>query len=102
MGFNVALEDEHGTRLGQIDDPENLLHQVLPQREDDSYSLLSGVDWYGDTVFNRLQLPALRTELQRLQRQVVSAKHVELLERIARLAARAEAEVHLYLRFIGD
>ena len=61
MGFCVRLESEDGEPLEEIEDPKNILHQLLPS-EDASYNFLRFIDWYGETVFNRLQIPSFISE----------------------------------------
>jgi hypothetical protein len=64
VGLTVCLEDENGNRIGLVEDPGNLLHHVLPSPDDPTFRLLSYVDWYGNTVFNQLQVPTVLQELE--------------------------------------
>jgi hypothetical protein len=45
----------------------NFLHRLLPPHDDDTYYCLRYVDWYGDTVFNRLQIETVLQELERIR-----------------------------------
>ena len=101
MGFCVILECEHGEPLDQVEDPKNTLHQLLPS-EDASYQYLRFIDWYGDTVFNRLQIPLFICEWDRLTESAQTTDETALLTRIRELALRCTQEPHLYLRFCGD
>jgi hypothetical protein len=102
MGIEVVVEDERGTRIVSMEDPTNILHRVLPRHDDKGFQLLNRVDWYGDTTFNRNQVPDVRQELKRLANAKRSAEELELIRRLDSLAGRAEAEPHLYLKFYGD
>ena len=102
MGIVAVVEDVQGTKIATLEDPTNILHRLLPAHDDLTFRLLNYVDWYGDTTFNRLQLPEVRRELRRLIDGRRSPEEVAFLERLDALAARAEAEVHLYLKFYGD
>lgn len=101
MGFCVILEGEDCEPLEQVEDPENILHQLLPS-EDPSYQYLRFIDWYGDTVFNRLQIQPFLGEWDRLTELVRTPGENALLARIRELAIRCSKEPHLYLRFSGD
>lgn len=101
MGFSVILESESGQSLEQVDDPQNILHQLLPS-EDASYQYLRFIDWYGDTIFNRLQMEPYLNEWDRLSQAARTSEQETLLARIKQLALQCVREPHLYLRFCGD
>ena len=63
MGIEVVIEDETGMKIRSLEDPTNVLHRVLPPSSSSDYEYLSKVDWYGDTIFNRYQIPAIQEEL---------------------------------------
>jgi hypothetical protein len=56
MGLNIVLTDCNGEFVERIDDPRNLLHRLLPPADEESESVLTKIDWYGDTYFNHLQI----------------------------------------------
>ena len=101
MGFCIILECERGEPLEQVEDPKDILHQLLPS-EDHSYHYLRFIDWYGDTVFNRLQIPCFISEWDILAESAQTPDETALLTRIRELAIRCAQEPHLYLRFSGD
>ena len=101
MGFCIYLENEDCEPLEQVEDPENILHQLLPS-EDTSYQHLRFIDWYGDTVFNRLQIQPFLGEWDRIIESARTPEEHALLARIRELALRCSKEPHLYLRFSGD
>jgi len=102
MGLTITVETEEGERIEQIADPLNHLHRLLPSHDDQTYQCLRCIDWYGDTVFNRLQMETFLTELDRVRRAARSPAEIELLAQIEKLARRCKAEPHLYLKFYGD
>jgi hypothetical protein len=64
MGLEIQRQDEFGVRFGGVIDPQNLLPGLLPSDEESTaYPMLSGIDLYGDTIFNRLQIPRFLSEL---------------------------------------
>lgn len=102
MGIEVVVEDERGTKIASLEDPTNILHRVLPAPDVPGFQCLNRIDWYGDTTFNRHQVPAVRQELIRLANTREGAEELKLIEQLDLLAERAESEPHLYLKFYGD
>ena len=102
MGISVVLETESGEELQRIDDPGNLLHALLPSQDDTSFAHLRHIDWYGDTVFNHLQMESFLQEWERLRERAQNSDAVALHGRIKDLADRGKQEAHLYLKFYGD
>jgi hypothetical protein len=101
MGLAIALENERGEPLETVTDPKNLLHRLLEPHQGDS-SLLGQIDWYGDTTFNRIQMPLFLLAWQELAQRVETPEEALLVHEIRVLAERCEGDVHLYLKFIGD
>lgn len=101
MGLAIRLQNERGEPLESIFDPKNLLHHLLEPHQGDG-SLLGQIDWYGDTVFNRIQMPLFLTEWRELARNAQTVEAGELVDGIRILAERCEESVHFYLKFIGD
>lgn len=95
MGLDCYLEDEFGEELESVLDEDGKLASAWPVG-DAGYPLLRFVDTEGFTLFNRLQLAAAVPELERLTKTVPAATP------ILKLARKAAAEPHLYLRFLGD
>jgi hypothetical protein len=102
MGIEVVVEDERGSKIASLEDPTNILHRVLPARDEPGYHWLNRVDWYGDTTFNRIQINEVRQELQRLANGTRSPEELHIIQQIDALAAKIESEPHLYLKFYGD
>lgn len=102
MGLTVVLETERGEPIEQVLDPGNLLHRLLPSHDDSSYQCVRFIDWYGDTVFNRLQMEQFLAEWKRLYNAAECKEERELLLAIEKLAHRCQTEAHLYLKFYGD
>ncbi len=68
MGVDLRLEDESGECLSELPDPDehfDWIGRLLDERES---VLLRFIDPYGDTVFNRLQVPQLLIELRLARR----------------------------------
>lgn len=102
MGMTVLLTTERGEVLDEISDPSNHMHRILPGGEDAGYVLVNFIDWYGDTVFNRLQMPRFRDEWARLRNAALADGARVLHAKVAAMAERCSEEVHLYLKFQGD
>jgi len=101
MGFDINLETERGEILSTISDPKNLLHRLL-ERAFDEEPLLVELDWYGDTIFNRLQIPRFLSMWQAVARQARTEEDEALVNGVKELAVRCGGGVHLYLKFVGD
>jgi hypothetical protein len=103
MGLNVELQNESGVRIDGIDDPRGLLNRLLPEANDaDDYPFLRSIDAYGDTTFNRLQVPRFLKEWSDLSLRATTADERAIVSAIESLAQRCRDEVHTYLKFIGD
>jgi hypothetical protein len=100
MGLDAYLEDEFGEELDSVLDEEGRLAAAWPAG-DPAYPLLRHVDAEGSTTFNRLQLSAVIPELETLEKSAAPQWRT-LAARVLKLARRAAAEPHLFLRFLGD
>jgi hypothetical protein len=99
MGLYIALQKESCVVVEGVADESNLLHRVLPRGDG---SLLSGIDWYGDTIFNGLQMKQFLTEWSQLEKTTGDPVELKLLATIQQLASRCQNGTHLYLKFVGD
>lgn len=102
MGITAVLETEDGNELASIEDPENVLHRLLPPVGDQSYAFLGSIDRYGDTVFNHLQVPRFLLEWRSLSGRVMAAEDKRVFHGIEKLAEQVTRNVHAYLKFYGD
>jgi hypothetical protein len=102
MGITTVLENEDGTALATVEDPTNVLHHALPEAQDSRYQHLTKIDWYGDTVFNRLQAPQLLVEWRTLESDPQGGEAARVLREVGLLIERLGEDVHAYLKFYGD
>lgn len=102
MGLEVVVEDENGTKIDSLEDPTNILHRVLPSRDESEFKYLNRIDWYGDTTFNRHQIADVRQELKRLENSRKNSDELDMIKQVDALASKSESEPHLYLKFYGD
>ena len=102
MGITVKLETENGNEIQCVEDPTNVLHRVLPEPGSPQFQWAGTIDWYGDTVFNRMQATLLRDEWAILIQNAADEKTKELLEQIDVILSRCASEGHLYAKFHGD
>jgi hypothetical protein len=101
MGFDINLQTERGEVLKTVSDPQNLVHRLL-ERSIPEEPQLAEIDWYGDTVFNRLQMPRFLTQWKILASHAQTPEQLRITEDVKELATRCKESVHLYLKFIGD
>jgi hypothetical protein len=102
MGLESVLQTESGAKVDSVADPKNYLGKLLPQIDDESHPLLGGIDPYGDTVFNGIQIRRFLLEWEAVSSNAVTTEERELVSKIEQLALRCRDEVHLYIRFVGD
>jgi hypothetical protein len=101
MGFDVNLESERGEVIASVGDPKNLLHRLLERAVSDA-PLLAEIDWNGDTIFNRLQIPRFLSDWQAVARQARTSEDEKLVNAVRELADRCQGNIHQYLKFVGD
>jgi hypothetical protein len=101
LAIEVALQNERGEVLVIVHDSKNLMPRLLERSLADE-PFLSQIDWYGDTVFNRIQMPRFLSAWHALAQHAETTEEAKLVDEIKALAERCEGEVHLYLKFIGD
>ena len=96
MSLVVKLEDDLGERSEWV-----MLHGVVPATSHDDFLLLSGIDPFGKTVFNHLQMEPFLKEWDRLEQRAEASEEKALIVGVRRLAVRCQNDRAL-LRFIGD
>ncbi len=100
MGLDAYLEDEFGEELDSLIDDGGILAAAIPAGNA-GYPMLRYVDVEGVTAFNRPQLAVVIPELERLSENALpNTKHA--LACVLKMAKKAAAEPHLYLRLLGD
>ena len=97
MGLTIVLESEDGRALATVEDLKNRLYHLLPKHDDDHFQMIRFIDWYGDTVFNRLQAATFLKEWETLRGNGNSKEDEDLVSAIRELAFRLQTEPHLYL-----
>jgi hypothetical protein len=91
---------EPGARIEEGSVPWKVPDGVLNFRD---APLLIGVDPYGDTVFNCLQIERqLPREVAYLRQQLKGSDSSEMLDELERLMAVTTQRPHRYLWFVGD
>ena len=102
MGLCVALETESHEQLQLTCDDRNLLRKLIGAPDSTQFPMLASIDWYGDTVFNRMQIKRFLAEWESLFSKASTPEEKSLLEEIKELSLRSLNDVHLYVVFIGD
>jgi hypothetical protein len=99
----VRLEESNRRAVSaSVVDTQNLLDEVWPDDNDTSFAYVRFIDWYGDTVFNSLQMAPFLAEWERLYRNAKTEEQRSILHDIESLARRCQSEGRIYLRFVGD
>src|SRR5258708_2340109 len=102
MGLCVALETESHEQLELICDDRNLLHKLIGAPDSTQFPMLASIDWYGDTVFNRMETKRFGGEGESLCNKTSTPEEKSFLEKIKELILRSLNDVHLYVVFMGD
>jgi hypothetical protein len=103
MSYTIRLEDERGTVLDEVPGATVALNRALAHLETNAYPWLATLEPYGDSSFNRLQVPHLIRELRQLCDELDDAEAQTAIKQTPRLAERAQEEgPNRYLRFYGD
>jgi hypothetical protein len=96
MGIHAQIETERGERLNGLIDPRGLVNWLLSLANVEGTACLRFIDPYGDTLFNGLQLPLLRQELESIAAELTETKLIagkkDYLERACGWPARAVEE----------
>ena len=96
MSLVVKLEDDLGEHSEWV-----MLHGVLPGASDANYTMLAGIDPFGKTVFNHLQMEAFLKEWDRARDRAHDDSQVEAWQRVKTMAETCRQDRDLYLRFVG-
>lgn len=97
MSLVVKLEDDLGERGDWV-----MLHSVIPTRAERDFPLLSGIDPYGKTVFNHLQMERFLEEWDRVRDRAKDESQQEAWRRVKDMAEACRQDRDLYLRFVGN
>jgi hypothetical protein len=97
LSLVVKLEDDLGERSDWI-----VLHGVVPSREERQFPLLHGIDPYGRTVFNHLQMESFLEEWERVKDRARDEPQKEGWQKIKEMAEACKQDRDLYLRFVGN
>ena len=101
MGIDVRLETEAGDEIETLLDFDDSLQKILLEGDPTSSATLRFIDPYGNTSFNRLQMPCLIAELESARARLRDEIAEEFAEEVLRLARRCQDEVDTYLKFYG-
>ena len=102
MAVDCTLVDERGGELARVAGRSGVLNTLIPPRDDARFQCWRFIDEYGDTVFNRAQMPQFLAELDRIRAATTAQAAHTVLDDVEALAMRCRDEVHLYLKFVGD
>jgi len=96
MSLVVKLEDDLGEHSEWV-----ILSGVFPVAGDEAFVLLSGVDPFGKTVFNHMQMEAFLREWDLAKDRVRDESQMEAWTKVKQMAEACREDRDLYLRFVG-
>jgi len=97
MSLVVKLEDDLGEHSEWV-----ILSGVIPTSIDPNFVLLSGIDPFGKTVFNHVQMVAFLQEWERAKERVRDESQMEAWQKVKQMAEACRNDRDLYLRFVGN
>jgi hypothetical protein len=101
VGWIVRLVDQHGAVVDEAAST-NDASLARAQESPDLYPRIAEIDPYGDTIFNKLQIPALLNELEVVLDETDNRDEQQWLLDLRALAERCRDATHLYLKLLGD
>jgi hypothetical protein len=101
MGIDVRLENETGDEIETLLDYEDSLEKIILECERKRSPTLRFIDAFGNTVFNRLQIPYLIREIELARERVKDETVRAFADNLLALARRCRDEVQTYLKFYG-
>ncbi len=90
MGIEVVWQDERGKEIERVGDPLNRLTLVVLAFPLDHCKCLCFLDPYGDTYFNRLQIPVFLKEIEEVELSITDTAIKNYYEERAILAKEAK------------
>ncbi len=97
----VRVENENGDEVESFEDLGDVVTSLAGRAGEGVLVLAQSIDPWGNTVFNRLQMPSLLKDLDALREGASSEEQAALME-VEKLARRAMERIHHYLKFYGD
>ena len=101
MPLRMELRNRSGVVLGVTGETYDTADSTLPELAFDDFPLLAGVDRYGLTMFNRLQLVPLAAELERLLINA-PAPRASMLQKLIHLCQEGARISEVQLWMLGD
>ncbi|MFQ5417484.1 MAG: hypothetical protein ACE5FL_10605 [Myxococcota bacterium] len=101
MGIDIRLENEVGEEIATLLDYEDSLEKITLECVPKRSPTLRFIDAFGNTVFNRLQIPYLIRELEIARENLSDESALQFVEDLLALARRCRNEVNTYLKFYG-
>jgi hypothetical protein len=98
--INIHIQDEAGRTKAEFGDSQ--IAQVLLAVASSATKCLQFIDPYGDTTFNGRQAEVLAGEIEVAAASLPEAMERERALALAAFSRRVAAELHTYLKFIGD
>lgn len=103
MPIIAELRTHDDTVVAMAGEASDGANDALPEFASRDFPLLAGIDRYGTTIFNTLQMELLIRELAGAIRLVTPGSRSEaLLNRLAELCREGAKHAHWQLVFSGD
>jgi hypothetical protein len=97
MSLVVKLEDQQGERGEWA-----MLHGVIPAHSEKNFPVLRGIDPYGTTTFNHLQIAAFLEEWGHVRDRAMDENQKEAWQKVKEMAEACQGDRDLSLKFVGN
>jgi hypothetical protein len=102
MSLRITAENERGQFVDEAIDINNHLLALVARGLSEDWKCLGFIDPYGNTTFNKLQIPQVIKELRELQAAATDRADQELIFKLLFLAEICQERVHHYFKIYGD
>ena len=99
--MNVDLIRENGEVVHSVTDRTGMVRRAADAL-DGASRLLQYVDEYGDTYFNKLQMPDLTSDWRAARATVRTPDDARFWQDVADLLRQCAESTHLYLKLVGE
>jgi hypothetical protein len=101
MPLRIELRARSGEIMGVTGEAYDEVDAMLPELEEGEFPLLSGVDRYGNTVFNGKQMARIAYEIKRLIPDA-PPRRAKMLRELLMLCMEGAKVPDAQLWFLGD
>lgn len=100
--IDIYLEKENGEKIDELIDSKKIITKIFKNHSLESFCCFKFIDFYGNTVFNELQMDQLKKECEIIKEQSLDEEVKDFLGNLIKLIDKCKNRVHTYIKFYGD